>query len=293
MELTGILGSPESLLGAIELASVPGMTLLSAQPIRENVVQLAFDEPVFFSGILEPDDASAGSHYSVAPVAGTFGRDGRPTRPVTPVFAELDPSDPTGATLDVFLDRPMSPSPGQYVIAVTGLSRAADRFPMFPDPQQATFEALFKQFVPPDPESAVPSRDLANPQDGSALAKLPNVPVLGTFNVDSTGDYAIDEGLPSLKKRIVRRLVTSVNGFQHLQGYGIGVAGYGKKLASPSTRSKIAALAQAQILLEPEVVACTVTAVSPSDAPGLVFFVVRVQTNVGQQFRLAVPFSVT
>jgi hypothetical protein len=292
MGFTGILGSGDSSLGDFELAFVPSTVALSAVLApSENVVRLVFTSPPFFSGLLEPTDASSAAHYSVAAVAGTFGLDGTPARAVTVVsVAQNLAVDPTGATLDLTLDRPMTPAYAQYVVSATGLADSSGN-PMAPDPQSSGFVSNYRQIVPPSRE-ATPSRDIANPQDGTAQ-QAPRPISLGTFNVDDTGDYALDQGLTSLKKRILRRLVTAVGGFAHLPGYGVGIPAMGKKLARAAVLSKKAADAQAQILLEPEVATCSVTTKIDPEFPGLVFFLVNVQTKTGQPFRVAVPFPVS
>jgi len=269
--------------GALGAAGNPVVLTGAFAPV-ENVVRMEFNVPPFFSGLLEPDDASNPSHFQVLPVAGSVGRDGTAARSVTVVQVQVG-EDP--ASLDLFLDRPMTPSPALYTVNATGLTDSTVRAPMIPGPP-VQFLALFKVFSPPNPQTAKPSRDFANPQDGT-LQQVPNAPLLGTFNVDDTGDYAVDEGLASIKKRVLRVLVTSVGGFLHLPGYGVGIRQHGKRLASASLRAKIAADAQAQIQKDPDVASCVVTATTLPSFPKLVFFNVRVQTRTGQSFRATVP----
>ena len=65
------------------------LTLLGAFALRENVIRLAFSQPVYFSSILDPLDASNPEKYSVTAVSGTFGIDGSPARPVNAVRVTL------------------------------------------------------------------------------------------------------------------------------------------------------------------------------------------------------------
>jgi hypothetical protein len=274
---------------------VAGMTITSALAISENVIRVTFSEQPFFSTLLEPDDASSGRHYIVTPIAGTVGLDGNPVRSVTALYATQDPSDPTGSTLDVVLDRPMTPAPAQYQIEIVGTTDFTTRSPSVPDPTFLTFTSVFKQVARPQLDAAAPSRDIGNPQTaGALLDPLPvtsNPLALGTFNADDTGDYSFDQGLVSYKKRVLRRGITTPNGFAHLPGYGVGIPGYGKKLASPATREKIAANYQAQILKEPETASVVVTARTGTD-PHLVFFVVKAKMKGGQSTSFALPFAV-
>jgi hypothetical protein len=290
---TGTLGSSGSGLGSFALAYVPSgaaLVLESVYAPSENVVRLVFGAPVYYSGILDPGDASIPGYYTVTPVAGTTGLDGTAARSVTVVQATLDPSDPTGSTILLTLDRPMTPAYAQYVVSVIDVADEATRTQIVAA-ESSQFVALYRSIVPPS-QQATPSRDLANPQAGG-VQQFPRAPILGSFNVDDTGDYAVDDGLTSYKKRVLRRLMTAVGGFQHLPGYGVGIRALGKKLARPSVLAKVAAAAQAQILLEPETATCTVTTTIDPQFPGLVFFVVNCQTKTGQPFRAAVPFPVS
>jgi len=117
--------------------------------------------------------------------------------------------------------------------------------------------------------------DLANPQAQPDAAG--NVSVLGTMQVDSTGDLAIETGIPYLRKRIVRRLTTRKGAFVDLPGYGLAIP-IGR-LARASELLRIKLDAQEQIATEPDVDAVRVSLSSP--APGVVRMVVRVQTVDG------------
>jgi hypothetical protein len=268
------------------------MVLLQAIAIAENVVELTFSEVPFFSGLLEVSDGSLASHYALAPVPGTVGLDGSPVRPVAVLFAV-----PGGLAtqIDLILDRPMTPIPAAYTVRVAGLVDANSRTPM--GTTTFAFPALYRRIVPPQLDTATPSRDFANPQTGQALLDpLPNTTdptQLGTFVVDETRDYAFDEGLTALKKRVFRRWLTRKNGFAHLPGYGIGVREFGKRLASPSVRARIAADAQTQIGQEPEVASVVVTSVTPVATPMLCRFINAIRTKANQQtrFGVVVPMS--
>ena len=96
--------------------------------------------------------------------------------------------------------------------------------------------------------------DLANPQilkDGT---------ILGTHVPTSNGDLLLDRGISSLRKRILRRLSTSIGNFYHLPSYGFapGV----KTTLTADVATRIAAKARAQILKEPDVKNCKVQVLS-------------------------------
>jgi len=272
--------------------------LLAALAVRENVVRLTFDQAIYLSHLLDRFDASAPSHYVLSPDPTSVGADGTPARAVMAVTADFA-RDGTGALLggdsiiDIVLDRPMTPWPARYLIQVVDLLSAD--FLNVITTTIIGFDAVYKQLSPPTLEVAVPTRDIANPQTRQALLDPvpdPNDPLnLGTFVVDDTGDLAFDEGLTSLKKRILRRLVTSPGRFAHLPGYGVGIPDHGKRLAQAAVIAQLSASAEAQIALEPEVAKVKVRPVLDVNNPGLVRFRILVRTKTGAAQRLDVPFE--
>jgi hypothetical protein len=156
-----------------------------------------------------------------------------------------------------------------------------------------TCYGVYRVYVPPSVELPSPNRDFSNPQSLFGASTLSNPQVvqnLGVFPV-SDGDYAIDSGLQSYKKRCFRRLYTAVGGFLHLgPTYGVGIPQQGKKLARPSTINGIAASAEAQIGQEPETRACTVTGVADPTNDGLVTFTVVAVTKSGASTKFSAAF---
>lgn len=270
------------------------LTLDAALAIRENVIRLDFGTTVFFSGLLDVSDASNPEKYVVLPVAGTVGLDGDPVRGVSVVRVDLPgpdeiPPNDVGRFVDLVLDRPMSPYPCRYD-AVANDIFSADLLQNLSSGTQR-LDAVFKLLAPPVVEVPRPVRDLANPQfaaDAGGLAQ--DASGLGTFRVGSDGDYAFDEGDASLRKRIIRRLVSVAGRFAHLPGYGVGIPSYGKKLILAGTLGKIVTEAEKQIALEPEVARVRVRAQQDPNNPGLVRFRVLVRTRTGDARIYDVPF---
>lgn len=158
--------------------------------------------------------------------------------------------------------------------------------------------AVFKEIVAPQVDSGRVTRDLANPQTlrgavASGVALPDAAALLGTFRVDAQGDYAFDEGVETIRKRVVRRLVTMRGGFAHLPNYGVGIPALGKRLAVAATLAAVAADAESQILSEPDVAEVSVRPVIDPRAPGLVRFQVRVRTKEGKPTEFDVPFVTT
>lgn len=275
-----------------------GLELLSAIAVSENVVQLVFNRAVYLSNLLDAPDASIASKFAIAPVPGTVGLDGTPARAVSAVlvtYSESPPAGtPMGASLDVTVDRPFTPYSAYYTIKCSGLFTLDLDEELDAMTSKQEFYGLFKEVVAPTLEAPHPVRDFANPQTLSALSA--DVPAtsdnqLGVFQVDPTGDYASDSGIISLKKRIYRRLITVPGGFLHLgPNYGVGVFAVGKRLASNAMREKLAAKAEQQIALEPEVAVVKVRTFSANN--GLVRFRILVRTKAGQDFSFNPAFPV-
>jgi hypothetical protein len=273
----------------------PTLNLVSALAIAENVIQVTFNAPIYWSGILDADDGSIPAKYLVTPIAGGVGLDGSPVRPVNVVGVSIDPLSAAQnvTVVDITLDRPMTPFPAEYSVTLSGIWSADQTQIINPAANGYYVPAAFKMVVPPALGEVAPVRDFANPQTLSgALDPLPvpqNPLNLGVFGVDDTGDYAFDQGLTSYKKRILRRLFTVPNAFIFLPGYGVGLGAHGKKLARPALLQQLASSAESQISLEPETESVTVQALSDLSNPGLVRFLVNaVPKAVNKPVRLAV-----
>jgi len=194
--------------------------------------------------------------------------------------------------VDVWLDRAMSPFPALYSLAVVGVANAA--LTQTSDPNEVlTFFGLQRGAVPNIASLALPSRDIANPSfDAARRAAGPNA-TMGTFAVDGTGDYATDEGLLSLKKRIFRRLTTRKGAFAHEPTYGTLFIDSVKRLASATLRVQLASDAEAQISQEPEVERCRVTLVADDASKGLFRYSILVKTRAGAAVRFDTPVPIS
>lgn len=276
-----------------------GLELRDAQPIAENKVRLTFNLAPLFNGILTPSDASNPSRFTITTDPSSLGADGLPPRPVTCVEVSLAPVPGSGGTmLDLITDRSFSPFPSRYRVSCTQLRAAQTGVPLDPSFTSFAFDGL--AMVPASPllERAATTGDFANPQTVEGLGPNGVLPpeaslLLGTFPIDGTGDYGIDQGLRSYKKRVIRRLTSEQGAFAHLaqSRYGVGVPGKVKTLARVGVRESLAAEAEAQIRLEPETRAVSVTVVLDPLRPEVTNFVIRAQTNTGQQVSMQVPFS--
>lgn len=114
--------------------------------------------------------------------------------------------------------------------------------------------------------------------------------MLGVTTLGEDGDYASDLPPATLKKRVVRRLITKKDAYAHLPGYGVGIPQMAKQLARPGVLALKAAEAESQISQEPDVrsVSCTAQIVN-----GIAWFRVAVVPRVGRPTTFKVPFAIT
>ncbi len=261
------------------------ITFVAAEAIRENAVRVEFSEVVHLSGLLEPKDASLVSHWAVTPDASTTGMAGDVARAVGVVRVEFaDERDGVadadyGRFVNLYLDRPLTPFPASYELAWTdvwadGLATSTTG--------ASSFYGTYRVLTEPSLEAGRTSRDFAAPADPYSV---------GGFGVDVTGDYAFDEGMACLRKRIIRRLTTRKGAFVHLPNYGVGVPGELKRLASSETLSRLKGEAEAQIAEEPDVLLVKVSVQVDPDVPSLIRFRVAVQPKIGKPVAFTVPFD--
>lgn len=250
------------------------LVLLDAFATSENVVQLQFNFPVYLSGLLDAPDASNPALFTFTAVAGTVGYDGTAVRAVSAASVAYTSPAPAGfllgQCLDVTLDRAMTPYPAQYIVMATGLL-SSDQISPLAVPSTAYFYGLFRQLTQPSLTTTAPARDFANPQSASGAASMPNASVasLGVFAAGEGGDYAIDSGDVSYKKRVYRRMSTRKGGFIFLPpDYGVGLPYEIKQLGTPARRQAIAADIEKQIAQEPETLQVRAQLVTP--IPGMV-----------------------
>jgi len=276
--------------GGVSGTSVTMLSLVSVVAIRENCVQLAFSDDVYFSRWHDPPDASFVSRYAITPLLGSIGDDGQPARPVAPVLVDNVFGD--GTLINIWLDRPMSPYAAQYLVTVTDLASVGGAAL---DPTASSFEVFGVQRGLPAhvTEQLISNRDIANPQTLTALKGLVRDPnLLGRFVVDETGDLGTDQGLVSYKKRVFRRLITQKGRFAHLPNYGTQFLQSVKQLARPQLVHHLATDAEAQIRQEPETADVSVQIVLLDAAQGLYVYRIRASMTAGTAANFDVPVMI-
>lgn len=109
---------------------------------------------------------------------------------------------------------------------------------------------------------------------------------LGDFQVATDGTLALDGGIASLRKRVIRRLITPRGTFAHLPDYGVTIPI--KQLIRAGRLREIQTEAELQIGQEPDVAGVKVVAVQRRDDPSVVSLVVTVRTQLGREEQIVV-----
>lgn len=271
--------------------------LVLIEPRRDNVLRVAFSQKVFLDGLKGPFDASSANRWDLQPILASVGLDGEPARLTTVIFASLAPEDDVdegafGYLVDLFLDRPMSPWPCAYTLTVTGVY--SEDLTESVDGESATVSAMYRLLQRPEVSEATPSRDIASPYTASMAAAAGGSPILGSYIADPTGDYAFDQGIVSLKKRLYQRLITIPGAFAHLpKDYGVGVTSFSKKLATAAVQTQLVTLCEEQFGREPEVakVRCALVQSAPSLDPGAWILRAFVRTRAGLTQKYDLPIG--
>lgn len=268
--------------------------VVGAEPVAENIVRIAFSEEPYSDGYNTVNDAVDADHYSVVVVGGT-GLDGNLIRTVSVVRASLV----TGISIaiDITVDRPFSPYPCQYRVLATGLRGKVSGLPLTPGATSYLFYGLLRTVEPQSRDLIIKRRDIAAPQTRlSTLDPLPDPigAVLGSYNLDTTGDYAFDEGVTSYRKRIFRRIYCRKGKFVFLPPtWGLGVQEQLKKLNTADKRESIRADMEAQIKEEPDTAECSVSVLLSQQSSAIVRYHIRAKMRDGRGVEMAVPFLIS
>ncbi len=122
------------------------------------------------------------------------------------------------------------------------------------------------------------ARDIANPP-------TPNSPVGGALEINSGGDYMMDEGDALLRKLVIRRLMSTPGDFFHLPDYGLGL-----REKEPLPFNDIRALKRAivnEITKEPDIEGAEATVTL---GPDTVFIQLRVKSRAsGTSIEFGIP----
>lgn len=271
---------------------IASFDLLGVQPVSETVARYTFTEPPYWDGVGGVADALAGDRYAIVALNGV-GIDGQAVRPVLVLYAQSVDGYPE--CIDVVVDRPFSPYPCLYTASANGLRGSISGLPLTVGSTSAQMYGLLRTVESAARELTMRNRDMASPQTPAAtMDPLPDPlgAVLGSYNVDSTGDYAFDEGLTSYRKRGLRRTYCRKRRFVFLPpDWGAGVVDKLKRSNSPATREAVRADIEEQWRQEPETRSCTVTTLVSPQAPSVVRFRINAVTRDGRAVDVTLPFK--
>lgn len=170
--------------------------------------------------------------------------------------------------LRVFTDGPLS-ADRDYILSYSGLGSQTCQIRSL----------LVDQFAieKSSTENMGTVEDFKNPQ--VSKDKLP-LGSLGAYNITDQGDLAIDNGSESLRKRILRRIVTSVAGFYHLPNYGTNLES--KSSVTPDLARRIKDRVKNGVREEPDVLTASTNVYPVRGEEGMIVVQVTATTVFGE-----------
>lgn len=249
--------------------------VLRVVPIASHVLRVVFNEQPRFKSPSGIQDSRNPANYQVAAIQGvvTDPATGQVAYPMVVGVGSVLAVPPAVGLLaaeergvDIHVDRPLVMRVlyrvyvGNVVSAFGGTLGA---------PTQADTIGMATQAEALPPLRSIGYRDLAED------------PATGAW-VFSDGDMGTHEGIPSLRKRVLRRATTTLNGFTFLAGYGAGQDL--KAIANSAVLQTMRNSLETQCKEEPDLASIGVS--MNLDPLGVMIVTLRVQTNFGEGFVL-------
>jgi hypothetical protein len=258
----------------------PSFGVASARQVADNAVEITFSDPPFAFDPATFWDALNPANWTTAGVS-PFGLVSRLVRSVVSVDA---------FTVRVLLDGPLSGPGDIYEVTTAPEVESASGTVIDPSLRSAQFTTFSIPRVTALQARGAPvlPADISNPQVQSD-APSQTAP-LGTYQVTDRGDYALERGTPYLRKRVLRRATTVINGFLFLPGYGFleGI----KTLARADTIRRMRSRAIAQISQEPDIASVNVIMRQQRVGDTMVVFMdIKGTDTSGQPFGMSVPVT--
>lgn len=277
------------------------LSFLGALAIKQNVIRLEFSTAIYLSFINDFYDASivGDNYWTIQETSSQVGIDGFTNHKVKIVQIDYAPYDELGDDhkrfLDLYTDRTLAAFPCTYT-----LTHNNDHPICNLDRTHGTETVTIPSIVLYGLKAAIEPTKIDQGIGGKDIAFLhrsldpkstyePSL-ALSSFDVFE-GDYAIDSGLTNLKKRIIRRMITSPGTFAHMPTYGVGIPNYIKRLNRSDVISKLETDIKLQIEQEPDIVQSSVKIVNVK--PELCRVDIRIKTSDGKNYSLSTPFSTT
>lgn len=192
-----------------------GFEVLLASPVASNAFEVVFTgKPVGVSNV-DPASATNRLNYtlSVTSGGGTF--------PVVTSVVDLEPADDVQAgawRVRVNTDRRLLLDT-TYLVVVSNVTREEDGAGLAPAPgDRASFlgAAVARPLRQPRPVAVDVGVDFFYDFFGG---RAPS----GAYVLDAKSDYDVHAGREALRKRVIRRIISSPGGFFHLPRYGVGL----------------------------------------------------------------------
>lgn len=242
--------------------------VLFITPINSNTMRVFLSSEPKHVSALASDDALNRANWSFSILSGPGGA------PVVEAVENPLPQpdvvvgNPDVWSVDLRVDRRLLLA-SEYLVVASSAILAANRVTAMSAPPADRASALgdmrARQRPREAPDAVTPGIDIYY-ETFEAVWKL-----------DSSGDLAIHGGLSALKKRLIRRLLSSPGGFYHLPRYGAGLRV--KELRRTTNLREVERQVLEQVLAEQEVRAAQVVATVP--APGALVIQVSAQTVEG------------
>lgn len=227
----------------------------NAFALTTNTVRVVFSVPPDVSSNTAVGSATNPASWSVTRLDSGFSFTVTLVEQVAiPEESEVVPTsiDPT-TTFDVHVLEPLGSLAITHQIAALGILRESDGAAMVPP---TTFDFLGLGFTQTERPNAVVQRQIVAVDVANPPFPPTGFSIGGTLQINAFGDYEAVRGAELVRKLIIRRLTTPRGGFVHLPDYGIGFAV--KEKIPSSDLIRLRAILEQQVLLEPEVEACSV-----------------------------------
>lgn len=257
--------------------------LIASTPINSSTARVFFSREPKHVSPLATTDVLYLPNWSIALSAGTLGT----TEPIVTgvdnvrraLATEVDlTAYPEAHSVDVQFDRRIIWN-ATYLITAAAQIQSQDLVNNLVDASNA---------VPPQNERSFPGIHIQRPRRVTRAVRtrtgvdLAYNTFSGLFEFEANNDLANQSGNAALKKRIIRRLLSSPGGFPHLPEYGVGLRQ--KEALKTTTIAELRLRIQDQVALEPEVERAQVDLSRPE--PNTLVVVLHVITTASSSFPL-------
>lgn len=257
---------------------IPPFRVLLVTPVSSNHMRVYFSEEPRHASPLGPTDVQNRLNWVISVLSGSG---------TTPIVEDVEnvQKNPlpfaTGAwSVDLVVDRKIL-APTTYLVVASAAIVAANGTDLLGSPPNDRGSAPGIMAIPPR----------QTPQLSSSAGGIDFFYDFfkGTYQTDGKNDVTVHAGNEYLKKRILRRLISSPGGFFHLSNYGVGLRS--KELFDASGLGKIRQRVLDQVLQEDDVQDVQVSVASPAAGELLVFVEVHPKSGIVFTLNLDVPQS--